>query len=550
MSESDFKNKISNLDSFWDLDSLVVKKGIPKKPTETFSHMPSQSDATKERELADINIVKNTQNSSNTTIKRYIIPKQANVSEKPDKEYSPENSLIHNVKIYSWNADYNYYEDFYRDVKRYFNIEGGEAEHVPFFSYVPQYSQMNRAQSLWYFRFRSAARAGEFIASDYSYILLYCFELINSASLMSAEEVIKQLALIWKNYRKIYPQLNKYLSEWIVDFGLLNGVAFPKDLLGSSLCELMQNSTLKEYYASSVYKDRASFVKLILQFCSAYDHRRSRYYENNAPIYDAFIEKTLEVLFERGLLEGFSTEDCTITRQAFIGALVPYNIKKKIEISYCSFSRTNDFRYVVGDIVKYCENKIRAHLSIKSKLGVFSLDDGIRRHIDALAQQYFAGMQKLRKEKTPSENEYDKLYDVPKKEFSLADAKEIESDSWNITERLIEAFADNSEQEQNLQHAEKAEDISLKTEPLKAEKSESVFAKYKDFLTLVLDGDFRAQRAYAHKRGIMLEALVDEINGISAELFGDVLLEECDGGYAPIEDYISLIEKEVNGNGK
>ena len=37
--------------------------------------------------------------------------------------------------------------------------------------------------------------------------------------------------------------------------------------------------------------------------------------------------------------------------------------------------------------------------------------------------------------------------------------------------------------------------------------------------------------------GKMIDAVADEINGIAAEVFGDVILEEADGGYAIIEDY-------------
>ncbi len=548
MSGNDFKSRISKLDSFWDLDSLVVKKGIGKKPPETFSRSPSRevsSDDGKQapRQLTEVKV---SDTDGGSTIKRYIIPKQSKVSEVPEREYSPENSLIHNVKVYSWNADYNYFDDFYCDVKKYFKIFVREAEHVPFFAYVPQYSQMSKAQAKWYFHFRDRVRSGEYPKSDYSYILLYCFELISSTELMPPSEIMKKLTCIWKNYRRVYPQLNKYLAEWIVDFGLINATPFPQNIVGSELAELMQHSTLKEFYASSVYRERASFVKLILQFCSAHDHKKSRYYEKHAALYDDFIEKTLEHLFDRGLLEGFSTEDCTITRQAFIGAHVVYKTKKKIEISYCSFSRTNDFRYVVGDIVKYCENKIRAHVSVKSRLTVYSLDESMRRGIDEFASVYFVNVERPRKVREPEINEYDKLYDVPKKAFSLAEAKEIESESWTTTERLIEAFAEQEEPTGSadmLPEIIKEEGSDEATESVR--ENEAPLAPYKEFLRLVLRRELGAQRAYARERGEMLEAVADAVNDIATELWGDVLIEECDGGYAPIEEYISLIENEV-----
>ena len=35
----------------------------------------------------------------------------------------------------------------------------------------------------------------------------------------------------------------------------------------------------------------------------------------------------------------------------------------------------------------------------------------------------------------------------------------------------------------------------------------------------------------------MIDAVADEINEIAAEIFGDVILEDGEGGYAIIEDY-------------
>ena len=38
------------------------------------------------------------------------------------------------------------------------------------------------------------------------------------------------------------------------------------------------------------------------------------------------------------------------------------------------------------------------------------------------------------------------------------------------------------------------------------------------------------------------EVLIDEINTLAADLFGDILLEESDAGFAVIEDYREMLE--------
>ena len=524
MSDNNWKNKISNLDSFWDLDSLISTKRTTGKG----------NDARKEVKMHELELEGE---KESTVIKKYILPKKAE-SEPPDtpeREYCSDISLIHNVKIFAWKSNYNYYENFYNDVKKYFDFEVDSAEPVPFFSYVPQYSQMNGEQSRWYFFWRNRARHGEFLPSDYTYILLYVFEIINSGTLMSAEEGIKQLCLVWKNYHKVYPQLNKYLSEWICDYGLINQVTLPKNIFEKEISVVMQASNLKEFYASGALDDSTGFVKLILEFCSNYSYKNSRYYESNEALYNEFIQRTLKLLFDGGLLQGFSTEDCTMKRDSYTGALCSYHAKKKIEIKYCSFSRTNEFRYIIGDIIKYAENKIRAYLSIKSRLGVFSLSDDIRRRIDEYSSEYFIKKPKVKKEE---KYEYDKLYDVPKKEFSLSDAVRIESDSWQTTQRLVEAFEDEEVEEL-------AAPIEPKSEP--AQETDDPFSKYIEFLTFVFEKDFSNQKKFAAREGTMLEIVADEINSIAADILGDILIEEDAEGYTAIEEYTEILEKIIKG---
>lgn len=539
MAKNDWKKKVRDMDDFLDLD-LLIDSGRKKSDTKVISHAEFGRSDDGINSLYEVN---DSPKETSTCIKRYVIPEKKVAYVHPEREFKYENSLIHEVKIFEWSAGYNYYEDFYRDVKKYFNVIVEDAEDAEFFSYVPQYSQMDLAQKNRYFYFRTRARRGEFIRVDYSYVLLYCFELISSVELMDASEALAQLTLVWKNYHKIYPQINKYLSEWICDFGLINGIEFPSDLLGAELSELMRGATLKEYYASGEYNNVGHFVDLIIEFCSAYNYRQSRYYEKYIELYDGFITKALNGAFDEHLLYGFTAEGCNVTRQTFIGAIAPRQIKKRIQVEYCSFSRTNEFRYVVGDVIKYCENKIREHSGIKSRLSVYSIDESIKKYIDLSAAQYFANIEKPQKVKKAVSCEYDALYDIPKKEFSLADAKKIENASWKTTQMLVDAFAEPACDEDTSKYdaSGSVQDKSETSGP----KLRSPLYEYRELLSLILSNDAQGQRDYARASGHMLEYLADEINSIGAELYGDVLLEEVDGAYAPIEDYISLIEKEV-----
>lgn len=528
--KSKWQNKLSELDSFWDLDSLISKPFSEKKAEK---RSPEQCTA---------DITSDDEENNGTVIKKYIIPQRPyfDKDHKPEKEFSCDNSLIHSTKIYSWKSNYNYYENFYNDVKRFRSVHCDDAEEVKFFSYVPQYSQMNTKQSRWYFYWRDRARQGEFLPTDYSYIILYIFEIINSEYDSGAEKALEQMCLVWKNYRKAYPQLDKYLCEWICDFGLINNVSVPRGIFGNDTSEIMRYASVKEYYASSYIDDSDGFVDIILEFCSNYDYKKSRYYSENSHIYDTAVKGTLKKLIDSGALTGFNAEDCSMRRDSYVGALCSFHAKKKIEITYCSFSRTNEFRFIVGDVIKYIENKIRTYLSIKSKLGVFSLNDDIKKEIDGIV--HFDPLKKKSFEKQGNvRNDYDRLYDPPKKEFSLSDAKKIESDSWETTKKLVEAFEEDDQDEIVQEEVSKPSEAS-------SDRTD-VFGEYIEFLVAVKRKSFSEQKLIAEKMGKMIDNISDEINEKAIEVYGDVLLEDNGDGYAVIPEYEGSLDELIDNRG-
>jgi hypothetical protein len=154
------KEKKNVMDDFWNIDSLV-----PKKRTSALFD-------DKHTEPADIEIPlpnKSEQSSPRSekipedgVIKRYIHPhtEESEKKKSPDEEYAPENSLIHSVRLYSWNSAYPYYEQFRRAAMYYYSKTSPKVEAEPYFSYMPQYSQLNDRQLAYSLWFRSEVRAG------------------------------------------------------------------------------------------------------------------------------------------------------------------------------------------------------------------------------------------------------------------------------------------------------------------------------------------------------------------------------------------------------
>ena len=65
----------------------------------------------------------------------------------------------------------------------------------------------------WYLWFRELVGKGQYPDTDYSYILLYVYEIINLPHCGDAMERREILLGLWLNYRKRYAQLDSYLPE-------------------------------------------------------------------------------------------------------------------------------------------------------------------------------------------------------------------------------------------------------------------------------------------------------------------------------------------------
>ena len=138
-------------------------------------------------------------------------------TEEPEllSSYSPENTFIDSVKIYSWPTKYTFYERFRVDAEKYYNLKREETAPVKYFSYMPSYIQMSMRQREWYFYWRDCVRNKKYIPTDSSYILLYVYEIINLSDIVPAKKGLELICDIWENYRKSYTKLDKFLAEWV-----------------------------------------------------------------------------------------------------------------------------------------------------------------------------------------------------------------------------------------------------------------------------------------------------------------------------------------------
>ncbi len=629
------KSRNSERDDFWDIDRLMPDRGKnspPRRPRPTPSAVdvevpsraasgdmqPTGNDAVRsvpltvtppacrvvsEPALAPSPSKQTISAPSDDATVHYVPPHSAGEAEEvpPLLDYRPVGVLLHRVQVYPWTSGFHYFDQFAKEAAAYAQRSApSSAAREKFFSYFPQYVQLNRRQSAWYLWWREQVRAGVYPDTDYAYVLLYLFELINldAEDDETARKHCHLMASVWMAYRRTYPQLDRYMCEWLCDYCLIHALPAPLELLSPALDDIIAGSRLKEFYLMGVIvpvnergggeegrQDRRNLIttRILMRHCCQYDYRKSKFAGGeHQELFDKTIPAAIAAVlpFLLGTDDRPPTitmQDSTVTRDAFTGALCSYRFKRKIKVSYTSFSRSHDLRFLIGDMVKHVENRLRGWIGVRSRLSVMSLPPPLRDALDA----YLAPLAPHRspaptKKKEIPRPEYEALYDLPEKPLSIEDAAAIEADSWETTRILTEAFSGNEEcgiqNEENSEFeirnselengaasmswqreeapaippasAEDVHGIPPATDAIPHSPLAAALGDLMPFLRAALDGDRAAQRAYAAAHRKMPDAIADEINAITAEIeiFDMVLEDDGSGSYAVIEDYRAILQ--------
>ena len=345
---------------------------------------------------------------------------------------------------------------------------------------------------------------------------------------------IPRLVWLWVNYHKSFPTVAGKLADWICDFSLIHRLPAPSDATSDLVRSVI---SMREFYIPISMDDPVGCTRSLLRYCTSYDFRTSKFAtEETLPLFEthmfgALLQVVRRFSLDGEFLSGFSLEDSRMVRDAYVGALCVAEQKYRIEVEYCSFSRSNELRFLVGDLVKYAENKLRAHLGIKSRMTVYSLSTEMRSVLD----EYFATALPHAAKRKSQPQAYEALYDLPVKPLSLSLAAKIEEDSWDTTRELTEAF-------------ETPAEPTPVTVPIPGEveavsdTEESPFGIWKEPLLRLLRGERGVIEASARSLGKMADTLADEINEVAFDLLGDAILEQNDEFYEIIEDYKSELE--------
>ena len=490
------------------------------------------------------------------------------------REYKPDNIFINKVRITTTDRDgeiFGVSNMFMRERAALLDRHGEECNYVSFYSYSPRYSQMTKAQLAYYLWWRENIRRGNYISTDISYIKLYMMELVTCSEDEDVGDNLHKLCYVSKLCVD-NPIWHVYTGRIISDFCLLHSLPCHTSLVSDILPTLISEHICDEIFLSLNQNTRNNYADIAISYISVYNYKKSKLYEGErCELFDLHIKEAIDEVFKNdlsynkiaSLASGIFSTSLT-DRKIFDGRPEFCAPNTRIQISYYPISCIST---IVTNAVRYAENKLRECLNIRTKLAINDMDSDVAAVIDEYFKKISYKFIKEVKKPTPKPKvvvpkveEYDKLYDSPTFSLSLERAAEIEKASWETTYKLTEAFTDadaytdipikESDSETKITPIEVYEPAVI-DEPIKEEASnesisgssalsESFGDTYK-FLLLCKSGYINNQKSFARELGMTLDELADKINEIAVDVIGDIIIEECDGGYEIIPDYLDLI---------
>ena len=525
-----------DMDDFWDISKLIPKK----KPTLT----PFATKA----QVADVVISGYTEEPKKPSgDARTKLTLDRSAETKESYEYS--DGLVKRVSITRFVDKFDFYGNFRKAAIVYYDFKTPKCDFVQFYSYLPQYSQFNSAQKNFYFYWRDSVRRGKYIKTDYSYFYLYVYEILNLPDKIPANEALSLLCRLWSAYRKELPNIDKNMALWIQDFCLVYKLPCPTDLIADFIFDAISASDFKEFYLANADITGEDGTGAIIAYLSDYDWRSGKYAGgDNREAYRKHLLGAMGLLirrlWKRGEILSGSGAVTKISRNAFQNSLCTHSVKCRLEIEYIPLSSASELRKSFTAAVRYTENKLRALISVKSRLAIKDLPDEYKLIIDSYFEDVFAKVNRERAK--ANEPEYERQYDSVREALSFEGADEIERLSWTTTARLVE----NSEEESvfpsfNLEE-ESTEPVALTENQEDNTPSADTYGLTSleiSFLSAILSEDNEKMSKIAREEGSLPDAIVEKINEAFADGFGDVIIEGDAPDYRIIEDYSEEVKE-------
>ena len=434
----------------------------------------------------------------------------------------------------------------------------------------PVYNNLTIYQLRSYFSWRTLIRNKLYKQTEQSYVFLYIYELLNKIGVKNEIDGLNKIIDLWQNYRVFDNSFDKYLSNWVKDYYIINRINIDFNLIEEEF-PIKNNDNLKDISEILIgnYENKLEFLDSI----SNYHILKSKIMEHK---YSFLINLVIPEIF-KNLDKYFSENNVSFVNITFgefkkkywnvYENAIYFNNKlesdfvfkfKNLETYYRkdnnyykeTFELSQYSKCIVGYILKNIEITLRECLKFSKnlKINISSLDE-----LSSNAELYSVVTDKkfnmiinntIKKYLIEHKTEINNIITKEKKEEIVIDANkfnEIRKSSSRIQEKLI------VEEENYLEKEEQVEiEIINSSQDIFKNLIDNLNTVELDFLKKIVNNEPRNNLIdYSKQNNILFEIMIENINKVALETIADNLIEDNSDEIIIYAEYIDALKEKL-----
>ena len=434
----------------------------------------------------------------------------------------------------------------------------------------PVYNNLTIYQLRSYFSWRTLIRNKLYKQTEQSYVFLYIYELLNKIGVKNEIDGLNKIIDLWQNYRVFDNGFDKYLSNWVKDYYIINRINIDFNLIEEEF-PIKNNDNLEDISEILIgnYENKLEFLDSI----SNYHILKSKIMEHK---YSFLINLVIPKIFKK-LDKYFSENNLSFVNITFgefkkkywnvYENAIYFNNKlesdfvfkfKNLETYYRkgnnyykeTFELSQYSKCIIGYILKNIEITLRECLKFfkNLKVNISSLDE-----LSSNAELYSVVIDKkfnmiinntIKKYLIEHKTEINNIITKEKKEEIVIDANkfnEIRKSSSRIQEKLI------VEEETYLEKEEQVEiEIINSSQDIFKNLIDNLNTVELDFLKKIINNEPRNNLIdYSKQNNILFEIMIENINKVALETIADNLIEDNSDEVIIYAEYIDALREKL-----
>lgn len=434
----------------------------------------------------------------------------------------------------------------------------------------PVYNNLTIYQLRSYFSWRTLIRNKLYKQTEQSYVFLYIYELLNKIGVKNEIDGLNKIIDLWQNYRVFDNSFDKYLSNWVKDYYIINRINIDFNLIEEEF-PIKNNDNLENISEILIgnYENKLEFLDSI----SNYHILKSKIMEHK---YSFLINLVIPEIF-KNLDKYFSENNLSFVNITFgefkkkywnvYENAIYFNNKlesdfvfkfKNLETYYRkgnnyykeTFELSQYSKCIVGYILKNIEIILRECLKFSKnlKVNISSLDE-----LSSNAELYSIVTNKkfnmiinntIKKYLIEHKTEINNIITKEEKEEIVIDANkfnEIRKSSSRIQEKLI------VEEENYLEKEEQIEiEIINSSQDIFKNLIDNLNTVELDFLKKIINNEPRNNLIdYSKQNNILFEIMIENINKVALETIADNLIEDNSDEVIIYAEYIDALKEKL-----